>query len=227
MKKIALSLALTVALCVPGFSGTVKEVSGSVDVLVGGSWTEAYVGMTISDGTKIMTGVGGSMTVSMTGGAFTVGQLSMVTYEESSTDSSSSQNLDLQLGSVDVEFSKISGISSSCSVTTPRGTASIRGTRELVMYFPSSGMHVEVLSGHIVVFDLAGNALPAYEGQQALIDEIGVISGSVDLQDQILEGMDDLSEEDIEFIEEVINNFLNGVTDLDDILGQVVDLELL
>lgn len=166
MKSLILVLAgLFVAGAVYG--GTVTQVSGDVDCLIGGSWTSAYVGMEISDGTKIMTGLDAELKVSTTGGAYVVEELSMVTFNEETSEEATDQNLDLELGTVDVEFKRASGLSMSFSVSTPKGTASIRGTRERVSYFPSSGMNVQVLLGEIGVYDLAGNSIGVSEGQSA------------------------------------------------------------
>lgn len=162
MKKfyvLVLMLAMVPAL----FAGTVKSVKGKVDVMVGSKWTKATKGMYIKNGTKIMTGLNSSIKVQTKTGYFQVRELSMVTYKDKGTGHQ--QTIALKSGKVKVRYKKISGIKTSFKVQTPKGTASVRGTEELVSFSPIAGMTVIVYVGHVDIVDGAGNKIATYEGE--------------------------------------------------------------
>lgn len=162
-------------------AGTVKELAGSVDALIKDKWTPVKIGQEILDGTKIMTGLGASVKVETKGGFFVVNELSMVAYSENITDQNADHKVAISVGKVKVRFSKIQGIQSSFKVQTPKGTASVRGTEENVSYFPSSGMSIEVIDGHIDVIDPSGSSFTAGAGQNAGVNHSGGLFGQSDV----------------------------------------------
>lgn len=164
MKKLFVSLVIT-ALSVPLFAGTVRQVRGDVDVLIGGRWQKAAVGMEVGDNTKIMTSVSSSIRIDNRTGHFIVKELSMVTYQEKTTEKALDQKVSIEVGKVRVRFTKAQNVRSSFRVQTPRGTASVRGTYEDVSYYPSAGMNVDVLEGLIDVGDNNGNSFGAGGGE--------------------------------------------------------------
>lgn len=223
MKRIQLILIIITAVTATVFGGTVQSVSGSVDVLIDGSWESATVGMTVNNGNKIMTGLSGSMTVKTTGGSFTVKPLSLVTYNEDTTETSSDEELDLEMGTVDVEFTKVSGLNSSFKVSTPKGTASIRGTREIVTYYPMSGLVVTVEIGHIDVSDNAGNTVPASKDQTVKITVSGDLFTVKDIiVDQFDLGIEDILENDtkVEIINDLLDDLFNDPGLILDAIGE-------
>lgn len=164
MKKTLLGL-ITLGIASPLFAGTVISVSGKADVMSGGKWQSARVGMKINDGTRIMTGVGGNLKVESDHGTFTVRELSMITYSEKSSGKTVNQSLDMQMGKVQVKFKKVDGVKADFKVKTPKGTASVRGTEKIVIYYPASGMDVEVLEGVVDVLNNFGTVVPTRQGQ--------------------------------------------------------------
>ena len=78
--KIVFTILLTFLASNSSFAGIVKEIKGSVDLLVGEKWKPAAVGMEIKDNTKIMTGMDALITIEVKGGLFTVKELSLVKF---------------------------------------------------------------------------------------------------------------------------------------------------
>ncbi len=184
MKRALFTIIITLAAVIGAYAGTVETVTGKVDVLIGGSWKKATVGMNIPDGTKIMTAIDSSVKIKTTGGFFQVKELSMVTFHEQTSDSGSRQAVNVQMGTVNVQFQRVQGTSSSFDVQTPRGTASIRGTWEEVTYYPMTGMQVNVIEGLIVISDNHGNSLPLTQDQLAVIAQASGITATDDLLEQ-------------------------------------------
>ncbi len=148
------------------YAGKIIEMQGKVDLLLDGKWQPAAVDMGIQDNTKIMTGIGSSMKVETKGGFFTVNELSMVTFKEKTTETSSDQQLSVDIGKVSVHFTKIQGIKSSFKVQSPKGTASVRGTWEDFSFGPARGMKVDVIEGSIDIADNSGSHFTASQGEQ-------------------------------------------------------------
>ncbi len=170
MKRSSL-IAAMLLLASQLFAGKVISVSGKVDVMSGGAWQKARVGMNIDNNTRIMTGVNGQMKVSSAHGTFIVKELSMVTYKETSSDKGTKvdQNLDMKMGKVQVKFQKVDGVKATFKVKTPKGTASVRGTELVVIYYPTAGMDVQVLQHVVDVLNNFGEVVPTAEGQNMMI----------------------------------------------------------
>lgn len=179
MKKILLA-GLGLFLVSVVYGGTVRDVKGSVELLVQNKWTAAVVGQEVADGTKIMTGVGSSITVDTKGGYFTVKELSMATYGEKTTDKQVDQKVALDVGKVRVRFKKLDGVKSSFKVSTPKGTASVRGTEKDIGYYPGAGMTVFVVEGSVDVTDNSGSSFIAGQNQQSGVGNNGEIYGDND-----------------------------------------------
>jgi len=195
-------------------AGTIKEVSGSVDLLINDKWTPAKVGTEIKDNTKIMTGMSADLKVDTKGGTFEVKELSMVSFHETSTDKTSDQKISIDVGKVKVHFTKIQGIQSSFKVQTPKGTASVRGTEEEVGYFPSLGMQVFVLEGSIDVADQNGSSFIADQGQKANVTSGGDLQGQNDLNSDKTGQNDTKTDNDTQnnSINDNLNNIFNDHT---------------
>jgi len=185
MKKLFIS-GIMLLMCQLMFGGVVKEISGSVDVLIDGKWQKAALNMEIKDGTKIMTGLKSSVKVETKGGYYIVKELSLATFNELSTDKSYDQKISLDMGRVRVRFEKIKDVKSTFRVQTPRGTASVRGTEKEIGYNSFSGMDVLVIKGFIDIFDNSGNNLTAGEGQEGGVDENGNLNGNANYIDNKL-----------------------------------------
>jgi hypothetical protein len=212
MKKFSISVLLVI-LSAPVFAGNIISVSGKVDVLTGGKWQRARVGMKIYDGTRIMTGVKGYMKVQSPQGTFSVSKLSMVTFHEKRSSKNVVQKIDMKMGKVHVKFTHIKGINASFTVKTPQGTASVRGTEKIVTYYPASGMDVQVLRGVVSVFNNFGTVVPTSKGQSLKItlngdfqDKINVLREKFELDRQDWNNSDNVKWR-------IINDILDDVFD--------------
>lgn len=167
------------------WSAPVKEVNGSVDVLINNKWQKATVGLDIPSGARIMTGAKSSVKVEVKGGFFIVKELSMVTFTEKAGDKVNEQKVDTKVGKVQVRFQKADASRYNFKVQTPVGTASVRGTEEIVTYTPSGGMTVEVLLGSIDVIDNPGNGFILFAGQNGGVDDVdGLTTGEDESDDK-------------------------------------------
>lgn len=211
MKKLFIVLLLTIAAAFQAYAGTIESVTGKVDVMIGGAWKTATVGMTIADGTKIMTGMDSSVKIKTTGGFFQVKELSMVTFREQTAENTSHQQVQVNMGTVNVQFQRVQGANTSFQVQTPRGTASVRGTWEEVTYYPMTGMSVTVIEGSIIVIDLNGNSLTLSQDQIAQVAQAG-ITATDDLLKQYFGDYGSVNLDDIS--QEQINQMIQGLFQL-------------
>jgi hypothetical protein len=130
--------------------------------------------MEIKNGDKIMTGINSSVRVETAGGFFEVKELSMATFREASFAGSHDQKISLETGKVKVRFSKVAGEQASFKVQTPRGTASVLGTEEDVGFTSFKGMTVEVIDGHVGIFNNQGNGFTAGHGEHGGVGGSGL-----------------------------------------------------
>lgn len=212
MKKI-LFLSAVLFLAVPLFAGTVKEVKGDVDLLIGGKWQKASVGMDVGNNTKIMTGMDSSIRIDNTTGHFIVKELSMVTYSEKVTDKEIDQKVSIDVGKVRVRFAKAKSIKSSFKVQTPKGTASVRGTEEEVGYYPLMGMSVDVILGLIEIADNNGNGSQFGQGENGGVGQNGELYGNSDLNQQFSDLLQQFSDDDTQndLLEDALDDFFNDL----------------
>jgi hypothetical protein len=203
MKQV-ISVALITLFFGLTHGGTIKDMTGKVDILGGDKWQKAALSMEIKNGDKIMTGINSSVRVETAGGFFEVKELSIATFKEANFAGSHDQKISLETGKVKVRFSKVAGEQSSFKVQTPRGTASVLGSEEDVGYTSFGGMTVDVIDGHIGIFNNQGNGFAAGRGEH------GGVAGSQGLFgnfDNIYTGLDQnnpFSDNDTE------NNTING-----------------
>lgn len=191
------------------YAGTVLEVSGSAEAFIGGKWTAITKGMKIPDGSKIMTGVASSVKIETVGGFFEIKELSQATFSEKVDEKTADHKVALDVGRVRVRFVKPQGVKAGFRVTTPKGTASVRGTEEEVSYRPGFGMETTVFEGSIDVIDNAGLGFISLQGQEGGVNELGKLVDPTDgLEDEFgyISGID--APEDI--IGTIIDDFFNG-----------------
>lgn len=172
MKRFILSLVLAMT-AVSLYAGNVLEVKGNAEALIDGKWTPIKKGMAIVDGTKIMTGVSSSVKIQTVGGFFEVKELTQAAFTEKVDSKTANHDVSLEVGRVRVRFVKPQGVQSSFRVTTPKGTASVRGTEEEVSYRPGFGMEITVFEGSIDVLNNAGLGFISYQGQDSGVNGLG------------------------------------------------------
>ncbi len=197
-------IIITAAVFVYGVitAGTVKDLEGSVDILLAGKWAKAVTNMPVSDGDKIMTGISSKATIDTEGGFFTVNEMSMVTFHESGAGVTHEQKLTLDTGKVRVRFARLKGSSATFRVQTPKGTASVLGTLEDVG-FSFKGMTVDVIEGNILILDNSGAGFAAGQGEKGGVKGKGLFGGF----DNIFGGLN----QDWRFNDnDVDNNTING-----------------
>ncbi len=174
-------LSLILLFAVRMWAGTVQSISGDAMADLGKGWTPVKVGMKIPNGTDLMTGFDSKIVIKYGAGEFTVDELSQVTFKEKTSKNRVDNELDLKLGKVRVKYQKLqSRKETSFKVTTPRGSASVRGTEEEVLYFPDFGMKVRVLIGHVDVRSRAGMQVSVRQGGEATSGHGVTVRGTVD-----------------------------------------------
>jgi len=180
MKRLISVIVLSVFFAAISWAGTVQKVSGDVMADFGKGWAPVKVGTKIPNGTDLMTGFDSSITIRYGVGEFVVQELSQVTFKEKSNSKRVDNELDLKLGRVRVKYQKLkSRKQTSFKVTTPRGSASVRGTEEEVVYFPDFGMQVRVLLGHVDVFSQTGMRVAVRQGGSAQSGNGLTVKGTV------------------------------------------------
>lgn len=208
--KLIVSAVMTALFFVLSYGGTVKDMSGKVDVLSGDKWQKASLSMEINNGDKIMTGINSGVRVETAGGFFEVKELSMVTFREANYSGSHDQKLTLETGKVKVRFSKAAGEQSTFKVQTPRGTASVLGTEEDVGYRSFEGMTVDIIDGHVGIYDNQGNGFAAGRGEHGGVADSQGLFGNFD---NIYSGLDQNNPfTDNDTQNDAINGGLRGFT---------------
>ena len=207
MKRIYIVLALSFLVTGILFGGTIKELKGSVEVMIDNKWQPAKEGMEVPDGVKIMTSVNSSAKISGKVGYFIVKEMSVVTYSEKDNGQKVDQSVSIDVGKVRVRYDKVEGIKSTFKVQTPKGTASVRGTEKDVSYFPNSGMKIVVIEGLVDVIDNQGNGFMASVGETAGVSSDGEIFGSDDLAEDTSGLNNAWSDDDTQ------NSAINDITD--------------
>jgi hypothetical protein len=214
MKGVKLLIAGLILICINTvlFAGKVVEVKGDAELMVNGSWTKAAADMTVADGTKVMTGVGGSIKIQAPVGYFIVNEMSIVTYSEKTSQGKADQSVSVDVGKIRVRYDKVAGIQSTFKVQTPKGTASVRGTEEDVGYYPVSGLKLDVIEGSVNIVDNNGNSFNSSTGESSgvstggdIYGESDVVQGDVGYYDSF--GYDDTSNDLLkDFIDDTLHN---------------------
>ena len=125
------SIQLFCAALVFGQTGTIKELTGTVEIKRSGQTTfiPAKAGDTIAQDTVVSTGFKSSALISVGNSIITVRPLTRLTLAEmSATAGTESINVSLQTGRVRVDVDPPAGSRTNMSVRGPNATASVRGT---------------------------------------------------------------------------------------------------
>jgi len=154
MKKY--SIAILVILTVLFFAGSsyaeirVLSVKGTASYKAGGGWVPLTAGTALAVGSKVSTGVRSRVEIKVNNHTVTVEPLTIMKISESTdTNNSSTTRLGLRRGSVRTKVAKNARIKTVFKVSTPVATSSVRGTEQIVVYSPTFGMRVFVLSGTV------------------------------------------------------------------------------
>jgi hypothetical protein len=128
----------------------VVSVKGTAAYKTGNQWTPLQTGTALAVGTKVSTGVRSTVEIRINNHLVTVQPLTIMKISQSSdTATTSNTNLGLRRGSVRTKVAKDARIKTVFKVSTPVATSSVRGTEQIVVYSPTFGMRVFVLSGTV------------------------------------------------------------------------------
>ena len=135
----------------------VVSVKGEAAYQAGAQWKPLAKGQTITEGTRISTGVNSLAVLNIDGSMVTVKPMTSIRIYRNMADSASREtSLGLQYGAVKAKIDKTAKVRTRFNITTPVATSSVRGTEELVSYGASRGMTVKVLEGVIGAFNREG-----------------------------------------------------------------------
>jgi hypothetical protein len=139
-----------------------RQVTGKVEVMPpNAGWQSARVGMTISPGTIISTGVRSSAVIEMDNSMLTVKALSRVTLEDLSRQGDEiNTGLYLRSGRVEADVTPQEGLKHNYRLRSPITTASVRGT-----IFSSLVKALLVKKGLVVMRNLINRGGSAGEGE--------------------------------------------------------------
>lgn len=154
MKKYSITiLAMMTVLFIAGSSYAeirVLSVKGTASYKAGGGWAPLTTGTALAVGSKVSTGVRSRVEIKVNNHTVTVEPLTIMKISESiDTNDSSTTRLGLRRGSVRTKVARNARIKTVFKVSTPVATSSVRGTEQIVVYSPTFGMRVFVLSGTV------------------------------------------------------------------------------
>jgi hypothetical protein len=128
----------------------VLSVKGAAAYKKGGQWTPLQAGTVLAVGTKVSTGVRSNVVININNHTVTVQPLTIMKISESIEDkTNSTTKIGLRRGSVRTKIARDARIKTVFKVSTPVATSSVRGTEQVVVYSPTFGMRVFVLSGNV------------------------------------------------------------------------------
>jgi hypothetical protein len=164
----------------------VVSVKGTAAYKTGNQWTPLQAGSALAVGTKVSTGVRSTVEIRINNHLVTVQPLTIMKISESNdTATTSNTSLGLRRGSVRTKVAKDARIKTVFKVSTPVATSSVRGTEQIVVYSPTFGMRVFVLSGTVEGTGMNGASSLIY-GNLQFWQKLG--KGG---QESVMSGMDD------------------------------------
>ncbi|MBN2080341.1 MAG: FecR domain-containing protein [Spirochaetes bacterium] len=152
MRKINVVFAVLFAalLAASAASAEIRVVSvkGTAAYKTGQQWTPLRAGAALAVGTRVSTGVRSTVELRINRHTVTVQPLTIMKVTESvERPNSSTTNIGLRRGSVRTRVGSDARVKTVFKVSTPVATSSVRGTDQVVVYSPTFGMRVIVLSG--------------------------------------------------------------------------------
>lgn len=195
------------------YAGEVVSVQGDVRAFVDKTWQVVKKGDKIASGTKIMTGVKSQVEIQSPYVRCVVKPMSLVTYTEKVAGQNVSTDVNLKTGTVEVKYNKPPQGKVEFRVQTPKGTASVRGTEEVVSYNSIEGMRVTVLSGHV---EAVGRQL--FSEQNLGVSPGGKIWDDAEKLNQAVSILDEFKDDEaLSDIQDLLRGLLGEELSLDDI----------
>lgn len=128
----------------------VVSVKGTAAYKTGERWAPLNTGAVLPVGARVSTGVRSTVELRINRNTVTVQPLTIMKVSESvERPDSSSTNIGLRRGSVRAKVASDARVKTVFKVSTPVATSSVRGTEQIVVYSPTFGMRVIVLSGTV------------------------------------------------------------------------------
>ena len=133
----------------------------------------------VHEGDIIATGINDRATILLRDGSvvwvnyltiFKVSDLDVPSVVPGQSDQNYKVNLKLKVGAVRVRVPKVRTIQKKFAVQTPQGTASVRGTEQVVQYSPQLGIRAQVLSGLVEVQNTTGGKQYATRGEKVAVN---------------------------------------------------------
>jgi len=173
MKKyyITVLLFILITACVFGQSGTIRELTGEVELKRAGTTTfvAASAGDTVAANTIISTGFRSTAIIAVGNSLITVRPLTRLTLAEiQSAENTENLNVNLQAGRVRVDVRPPAGGRSNVSVQSPSATASVRGTS-----FDMDVDSISVVEGSVIYSGNAGPAVMVAAGNSSHVETNG------------------------------------------------------
>ncbi len=177
MKKTIFSIIFVLAFFVSlqmyalNNNATVYKLKGEAYFKTGKSdWKKLEIGTKLDAGDEIFTGIRSVVLIQLEDktkllvDSLTHFKFAKLKIEKPGAAGSSNVSLSLNLGSLSANVTRGSGMDKSFGVSTPAGTASVRGTKKVVRYAPDKGMDVNVLSGVVDVVSSLNRSLSVSSG---------------------------------------------------------------
>ena len=176
-KLFVLLFLFTIGMCLFAQSGTIRELSGTVELKHANSsnFVAAKIGDRVNQDTVVSTGFRSTALVEIGSAAITVLPMTRLTLTEIQASSGvESLNVNLQAGRVRVDVNPPAGTRASMTVSAPSATASVRGTS-----FSFDGKNVSVGEGTVSLQGNRGLGVPVGAGFVSAVSRDGKASDSV------------------------------------------------
>jgi len=135
----------------------VVSTKGEAAFQNGAQWKPLVKGQTLTEGTKVSTGLNSSAVLNIDGSVVTVMPLTSIkVYKNSVNPQTRETSIGLQFGSIQTKVNKVDKVKTHFNISTAVATSSVRGTEEIVSYGPTSGMRIDVVEGTIQAHNTAG-----------------------------------------------------------------------
>jgi len=177
-RTVAAIIFLLAGFCVFAQNGTIRELSGIVEIKKPGSssYVAAKAGDQVSQDTIISTALKSVAMVEIGSAVILVQPLTRLSLTEISASASSETiNINLQTGRVRVDVNPPAGLKASMTVTSPSATASVRGTS-----FDLSTQNLYVQHGSVSFTGNRGNSLLVNTGSDSQVKTDGSVVDPLD-----------------------------------------------
>ncbi len=157
MKRLII-LLITFSAAFAESAGKFIFLTGQVQVLENGAWKKAQMGMSVSAGSEIQTGLKSSAIVKFGNGsemkinAGTV--VSLADYREGGFGTET--RVDLKMGKITAVIARHEKAKNHFNVRTPTLVAGVRGTIEQISYSPEGGTRIDLIESSAEVVTRAG-----------------------------------------------------------------------